>query len=652
MMRRPACLAAAAVGLVLLCYLPALTAPFFIVDDYQYVVDNTRLQEIPLSKAWRVVTDASNPWEYLPVRDLSYRVDFALFGLRPVGFRVHNLVLYALCCLAVWLCTMAIQRMLVRGDGPRRSTDGRAPWIAACVVALYAAHPAHVESVAWVAGRKDLLSGLLALLSLWMFSEGYRRAPASRARLLTSYILFLLGILSKSSIAALPLVAFLLAVAAERTRGRSLLRPLVATAPLVLIAGLSVVLQIFHSETSALRHATLAAHPWRPETWDLPVRILGALTRVGLLPLQLRLNYDVQQGGWVGWASAGLGCLAAAAAVAATRQVLRHRALAGFGVAWFVLLALPFLQLIPFNTSSYASERFLFLSTMGLCLAIAACLVGRPPKLRTVAVVLLFLAWSGLTCARAHEWSSRTVVLQTNAERAPSHSTAARLYIHYVLLKDLRFAEAHAVASKVREPGDRAFLQLYVTATEYLHQGNLPLVRGMTRQLLAAAPREDYAIRMDLANMAMEAGQYADAEAAYRAILDEAPARAGARYNLGLVLGREGRHAEGAGEVGAAIQQGFESAVAWNNLGLLYKNSGDPTRAEAAFEAALRAEPEHWHAAYNLARMKLVQGDTERAREALALARTRAEAAGDAASEIQALLRSIEPEQDTLGTNP
>ena len=161
----------------------------------------------------------------------------------------------------------------------------------------------------------------------------------------------------------------------------------------------------------------------------------------------------------------------------------------------------------------------------------------------------LFLAGTGLTFLRAREWSSGPALLHSSAMRCPAHGGVARFTIHYVLLKESQFAEARAVASRVRIPAERLFLETYVDAAQALHEGNLARVREVGVRLFAAAPPEDRAVRTDIANLVMESGLYAEAESAYRALLAEAEDSGEIRYNLGLSLARQGRPAEAAGAI-------------------------------------------------------------------------------------------------------
>jgi hypothetical protein len=114
-----------------LAHLPSLWGRFF-KDDYIYVAQNNVLLSVPLAQAWRFFTERTNAFEFLPLRDLSYRLDVALFGLDPFGFHIHNLVLYAICCGTVWFCVRAILRLFsASAKCPSLLDPDRLAWIAA-----------------------------------------------------------------------------------------------------------------------------------------------------------------------------------------------------------------------------------------------------------------------------------------------------------------------------------------------------------------------------------------------------------------------------------------------------------------------------------------------------------------------------------------
>jgi len=636
--------AAAAVAVVLLAYLPAVSLPFFYADDSQYVTSNAVLLNIPLAECWRIFITRTNPYEYLPLRDLSYRIDMALFGLHPLGYRLHNLVLYVLCCWATWKGVMALQRRLRIGRPETDAPPTGEAWMAAAVTALFAAHPAHVESVVWIAGRKDLLSGALALVTLWCFANGSLWRSRSWLWMAGAYAAFLGAILSKASVVTLPLVAGLLALApieeGEEFRSRAR-RAAVLTLPLLLLAALSVNLELFASTVFYPARSHLPVSTGVSEGLALALRILGSLTGIGLMPVQLRLIYNVDTSGSFGLLA---GILAAAATSVALWSFLRRPGLPAWSVATAGLLLLPFLQIIPFYTWSYASERFLFLPALGFCLAAAAGLRLLGPAARTGLAVILFAAGTGLTLQRSIEWRSNKTLVESTVRMAPGNFDAVKLYTDFTLVPERRYAEALEMLTATRPQTDgndrRTFMLAYVSAKQAMQNGDTKRLSELAPWLNAFVPDEESARRLDICNMLLEAGLLSIAEPAYRKLLAEFPDSPESHFNLGLTLNRLGRSLEAVHEIQMAMDHGLATAPVWNNFARALRDSGQTAEAEKAYRRAMSVDPRQWHAAYNLARLQLSQGDKTGAAETLKEARNRATQAGDATEDIDQLMKS------------
>ena len=154
--KRPATLAIALAAITFVVYAPVLRHDFVDYDDGQYVVGNSHVQS---GLTWEGVKwsfrsgEASN-WH--PLTWLSHMLDVTLFGKNAGG---HHLTSLALHCLNAALVFILLQRL----------TDKQ--WLSLVVAGLFALHPLHVESVAWVSERKDVLSACLGLLSLWAYAK-------------------------------------------------------------------------------------------------------------------------------------------------------------------------------------------------------------------------------------------------------------------------------------------------------------------------------------------------------------------------------------------------------------------------------------------------------------------------------------------------
>lgn len=166
---------------------------FISYDDPGYVTGNAVVRSglNVRSAAWATSTLEMSNWH--PLTWLSHMLDVELFGLAPAGHHLMSVVLHGLSAVVLYLSMLRL--------------TGR-PWRSLAVAALFALHPLHVESVAWVAERKDVLSGLLGHVTLLLYA-GYVRKP-SAVRYVATTIAFALGLLAKPMLVTLPVVLLIL----------------------------------------------------------------------------------------------------------------------------------------------------------------------------------------------------------------------------------------------------------------------------------------------------------------------------------------------------------------------------------------------------------------------------------------------------------
>ena len=188
------CLALAILTIVV--FLPIRDSGFVSLDDDVYVYENTSIQS---GLNWDSIKQAfsfelakrSGHWH--PVTWLSWMVDYAIFGLNPFGYHLVNLLFHVLNTILLFLI---LHRMT------------KALWPSAFVAALFAIHPLHVESVAWVTERKDVLSTFFWMLTIGAYS--YYVENRELKRYVFVLIFFVLGLMSKSMLVTLPFVLLLL----------------------------------------------------------------------------------------------------------------------------------------------------------------------------------------------------------------------------------------------------------------------------------------------------------------------------------------------------------------------------------------------------------------------------------------------------------
>jgi len=462
-----------AVFCTIVAYYPSLKGDFF-SDDFVYVAGNESLQ-LPISECWKLFVSPANPFEFLPVRDLSYWVDTVLFGEDPSGYHAHNLLIYALTCVAVWFCTISLLRFFIRYGRGLPDSKNKREWIAAATTTLFAVHPAHVESVAWISGRKDLLAGFFCVVSLHFFISALLPARVDPLKIISAYLLFILALLSKAAFMPLALIALLLAgvrCKSEKIHGpQSWIRGGVLAAPMLLLAVGSLLLNMFiGGETGITTVEGLEGS--RPSAPLLAVRILGYLVEIALFPIRLHLTYDVLQPGMPAVFALLLGSGALIATLIGLVFLLKRQSIVAFGVVTFGLFCLPYLQLIPFRTWSLASERFVFFALYGLVLLLAIFLSKLPALPSTLLLTVLAIAGIGLTYNQSLIWSNSDALWMNNAKKEPGLGLAQMNAIDSALLPKGRFVEAEALAVQVRDPLWRNLLLHYVAAKRAIAEGD------------------------------------------------------------------------------------------------------------------------------------------------------------------------------------
>lgn len=435
-------------------YLPTLGHNAFADDEIYLAYANRFLREAPWTELYRLFLGPTNPWEFLPARDFSYWLDFRIYGDEPAGFHLTNLLWYAASCAAVgYLMRAAI--VFCRPEWQRQ-----AGVLALLATVLFTVHPAHVEVVAWIASRKDLMAGTFGALALWASFSAFQNGLL-RGRLAAALLFFLLACLSKASaVAFVFLIVAVIAAALPRLADREKRSVLYYGAALLVVCALAVAV---HVAVAAARGISLDNAPGTLELLERASRILTNLALVEVWPYPLRLYHDVYALGAWHWAVSAILLLAA---LLGGLAFVRRRRLWGFSALLMVLPLLPYLQLTPFTTWSLASERFVYLSVAGLALLIAE-ICGHVPRTRsvTIAIVVVVVVSGAIVWQRVGEWEYGHRLLELEYERQPTFHNATRDRIVVTLLPKQRYAEAAELARQIDRDYARDALLSFI-ATE------------------------------------------------------------------------------------------------------------------------------------------------------------------------------------------
>lgn len=491
-------------------------------------------------------------YAYLPLYGLSYWVDGKLGATveKPALFHAQNLLWHAAASYVVFL----LLGLLVQNR-----------WAALLGALLFAVHPTHVESVAWIAGRKEVLSGFLALVAGLLAVLAEKR----RVLLLPALLLLLLACFAKASAIVLPGLLLAGTLLLPRYRGR---RPQAAAATWPFFA-VALVPSIVHVAVAVDVGVVSASRPLDERLMGFVAAWGGAVQRT-LLPLDLSIDYPEAEGSRLtDLAWPGFLLLAALLLL----LFLRRRApVAAFGIAAFFVALLPFNNVFP-STAILAADRYLYLPLFGLAAIVAwAAAHSRWGGMGGTAAVVLCLALSWASARRFE--SEEALWTRTIASRDGS----GLAWINRGL--------------------DRVTRGLRATRhdPELLRAGVQDLEAGLSRARLdALRAKGAHGLVLPLLELGRveEAIERADEALAY-AKGDDADARqfrATVRYNKGVVLKL------GAGAHAAAAKEFVESAnlwsryVAWYEAGAAFFRAGfvDQGRAAMANAATVdRTRPE------------------------------------------------------------
>ena len=575
------------VVITLAAYLPMGRNDFVLSDDLTAVVENPQVTgglTWP-GLQWAFTTRLLGNWQ--PLTWLSLMLDCQLAGPNPVWIHFHNLLLHVIGALLLYLVL-------------RRMTG--AAWASALVAALFAVHPAHVESVAWAAQRKDVLSGVFWMLTMWAYLR-YAARP-SIGRYVPVFIFLALGLMAKPMLVTLPLVLLLLdfwplgrmgakrpsddRVVAAATTLHSIGRLVLEKVPLfALAAAASAVALLVQGEAGALVSPEVISPALRLEY--APVAYVAYVVKM-FYPAGLAVFYSFPQSIPV-WQWAGALAILAGITAAAVRFGRQQPYLA-VGWLWFLGTLVPVIGLVKVGLQSMA-DRYTYVPYIGLFIMVAWGIRALTAEWRRKAIFLgvpaaaAVLACMALTAMQVGYWTD-TITLYRHAAEVTEDNFVMRQYLGGALAAQGDFAEA---AANFRE---------------------------------AVRIRPDvWVFHSDLAEALYRQGRVADAIPEYREAARLQPGSWAARNSLGKCLVIQGACIEAAMELEAALRINPDNAETHNNLGAAYISLGRPAEAISQFEQALRIQPDYAEAHTNIAAALMGQTNTAAAvkhlREALRL---------------------------------
>ncbi|MBF0607877.1 MAG: tetratricopeptide repeat protein [Magnetococcales bacterium] len=426
-----------ALGLVVVTifvYVDTRNFDFVAYDDNLYVYDNQHVKNgLTLSGVkWAIMTlDAFN-WH--PLTWLSHMADVELFGLNAGRHHLTNLFVHVLNALLVFIIFARFTDNIYRG---------------ALIAALFAIHPMHVESVAWVAERKDVLSAFFWLLTMWSYAH-YAAAPSVK-RYILMLLSFILGLLTKPMLVTLPLVLLLLdywplqRLNLKPVQNGNVVSLLVEKIPLIIFSAISVMLTLY-AQTDTIKTGV-------PIPLSLERVLVAYVTyiRKVFIPADMAIMYFRESPTWnmyeIGYSALTLIMLTSVAVIVLKRMPF-------FIVGWlfFVIALIPVIGIVPVGIS-YLADRYTYIPYIGLFLIITMTIPvsasgsGLRHKLTVAAIAVVLICYTVIAKKQVQYWQNSDTLYKHSIEVTGDNYMAYAFYCEF-LSGNGRFDEAIASCNK------------------------------------------------------------------------------------------------------------------------------------------------------------------------------------------------------------
>jgi len=495
---------------------------FVTADDGPYVTQNPTVRAglSTYGVRWAFGFRESN-WH--PLTWLSLMLDATVGGLDPRVFHLTNLVLHAANAILLF---HVLLRMTV------------ALWRSCFAALLFAVHPQHVESVAWVVERKDVLSTLFWLLTVLAYA-GYARRP-SRPRSLLVAAGLAAGLMAKPMLVTLP-VTLLVVDFWPLRRPRSIVEKVPLFALSAAAAAITLLAQSAGGAVSGLAALPFAVRAGNAAV-SYVVYVVKTVWPTGLAYFYPHPGRSLSTG-------LVLACVALLAVVSALAIAARGRfPYVTFGWLWYVITLVPVAGLVQVGQQARA-DRYTYVPLIGLFVATAwgaADLAGRASVLRrrlvAAACAVSVVALAVAAHRQTHHWRD-SVSLYQRALAVTSNNAVAHANLSLALLVggDPEGAIAHGRAALRIQPAHPEAPKHLATALA--HQGRHDEAVAIYREALARRP-DDATLHSNLGTVLIELGRLEEADASFREALRLAPGWANAHNNLGVLLASQGRYDE------------------------------------------------------------------------------------------------------------
>lgn len=581
-----------------IAFLPVLKADFINYDDPQYVTSNPYVM-LGLSLdgiRWAFTFIHSSNWH--PLTWLSLMLDRTVLGPNPQSFHLVNLLLHIVNTVLLFIVLNRFTKII---------------FPSAFVAALFALHPLHVESVAWIAERKDVLSTLFWLLTMLAYIR-FIEQPSTK-KYLVILVTFALGLMAKPMLVTLPFVLLLLDYwPLERTGEKILSNLLREKIPLFILSAVSCGITFFAQKTGG------AVSPLR--VFSFSARFTNAVVSYTLYiaklfpPFNLAIFYPHPQNSLPLWQVILSAIILLAISVIVLALAKTHKYLL-VGWLWYLGTLIPVIGLVQVGAQAMA-DRYTYVPLIGLFIMItwavrdiAAQWQKTKPFFIAASAILLVLFMT-LTYEQTSYWRD-SITLFYHAVNVTANNDVAYSNLGVALAETGHLDEAlvnFEQALKIRPKNPEANFNIAETLAK---QGKHDEAVAWYNRVLKLTPGDAHTY-ISLATAKIQQGRFDEAVAICREGISHNPEKPQLYSNLGLALLQMEKIDEAVTELETAVKFGGDS-MAYNNLALAVSSKGNYNAALEYYRKAIRLDPKNAEGYYNLGNLYLTIGKPDKAAE-------------------------------------
>lgn len=548
-------------------YWKSMYNDFVNLDDNEHVYNNPLIKNLNWENIKEMFTGA-RMGNWIPLTQLSFTSDYLIFGMDPWGFHFTNFIFHILnTVLVFWLFFLLTKDRM----------------FAFLIGLMFSFHPLHVESVAWITERKDVLYAFFYLLA--MISWIFWREKNKKGYLALTFVSFILSLLSKSMAVTLPAVLILIDVFHfKRKLNKSVIDKLVFF--LLSFAAVAITWHATYSSTTPPIEVNLFerlimsnyAFLFYPFKMLFPFRLSAIYPHPVLIHGSIPLIYFLLP-------------LVTLALILTIRFAKNNMLKFGFWI--YLIMILPVIQLLPLAGTSFTCDRFTYLPGLGMFIIFLSLFkeTETNKKFRTYLVLTICLVWGVLSWMRISVWKNGIILHSDIIEKYPQIELP---YINRGKAYGERGEHGKAIADF-----SSAISIKPASADAYNNRGNeygelSQYDRAIADLTNAIELRKDFSEAFsNRGHVLMQAGRFEDAESDFTKAINLNPAYASGWYNRGNLYRKIRNFQQAIDDYSQALKFDEHMAEAYNNRGTAKTMIGDFKSAVNDFNIALQLEPDN-----------------------------------------------------------